>query len=574
MSKTSGHHFGPVKTVGAVNPSTKRRLRVGILIDDFTIPLWAYKMLERISMGNYAEFAVVVKNDSIAEKPRFLEKCRRFQRNFSYGLYRRLDRSLYGISPNAFELIDLRNLVKSDVLLIQPIRTKFSDQIGDGDLEKIKSYEVDVLLRLGFRILRGGILKAAKYGVWSYHHGDNDVNRGGPPGLWEVFNGWDETGAILQVLTEDLDNGLVLAKTVSSTDKFSVNRNLNSYYWKALSIVPRKLEELYELGGPAFLEKAQTNNSDLRFYCNRLFKSPTNLEVLSAASRLAYSKFRQKLFGTLYLHQWILLFAFNKDKRISRSIYRFKKIVPPRDRFWADPHLVERDDKYYVFVEELLFKTNKGHISVLEINDKGVVCGPTIVLEKDYHLSYPFVFEDSGILYMVPESKSNKTIELYKCVEFPYKWELVKVLMKDVEAVDATILKKDGLYWLFANIRENKGASILDELFLFSSECLVSSEWKPHPRNPIVSDARRARPAGGILEIDGNLYRPAQNCSKHYGYGIQINNIVQLDRENYKEELAGSIYPGWDKDIVATHTLSFESNLTVIDAQLRRPRWW
>jgi hypothetical protein len=459
-------------------------------------------------------------------------------------------------------------------LTVQPERTKFSDRIADGDLDKIKSYEVDVLLRLGFRILRGGILRAAKYGVWSFHHGDNDVNRGGPPGLWEVFNGWDETGAVLQILTEDLDNGLVLAKSVSSTDKFSVNRNLNSYYWQALSLIPRKLEELYVCGGAEFFERAQKDNSDLKFYCNRLFKSPSNRDVILASSRLAYSKIRKKLSAIFHLHQWILLFAFSKDNSISRSIYRFKKIIPPKDRFWADPHVVKRGDKYFVFVEELMFKTNKGHISVLEIDKKGVVSGPTVVLEKDFHLSYPFVFEDEGTLYMIPETKGNRTIELYKCVDFPEKWELEAVLMKDVEAVDTTILKKDGLYWLFANIKENEGASINDELFLFYSESLSSSKWSPHPRNPVVSDTRRARPAGKILEIDGEIYRPAQNCSKHYGYAIQICKILQLDRKNYKEEPVGSIYPGWDKSIAATHTLSYESDLTVIDAQLRRPRWW
>ena len=47
-------------------------------------------------------------------------------------------------------------------------------------------------------------------GVWSYHHGDNRVNRGGPAGFWEVFEQWDVTGSILQVLSEELDAGKTL----------------------------------------------------------------------------------------------------------------------------------------------------------------------------------------------------------------------------------------------------------------------------------------------------------------------------------------------------------------------------
>jgi len=85
---------------------------------------------------------------------------------------------------------------------IRPVQTKFSDSMTDEDISRIESYEVDVLLRLGFRILRGKILRCARFGAWSYHHGDNRVNRGGPAGFWEVVLGLPETGSILQILTE------------------------------------------------------------------------------------------------------------------------------------------------------------------------------------------------------------------------------------------------------------------------------------------------------------------------------------------------------------------------------------
>ena len=86
-------------------------------------------------------------------------------------------------------------------------------------LEKIKSikkYNLDVLIRFGFKILRGKILKSSKYGVWSYHHGDNNENRGGPAGYWEVFEGHHITGSVLQILNEDLDNGQILYRSFSA----------------------------------------------------------------------------------------------------------------------------------------------------------------------------------------------------------------------------------------------------------------------------------------------------------------------------------------------------------------------
>lgn len=171
---------------------------------------------------------------------------------------------------------------------------------------------------------------------------------------------------------------------------------------------------------------------------------------------------------------------------------------------------------------------------------------------------------------MIPETAANNQIELYKCVDFPLKWELEKVLMKDVKAVDTTILLHDDTYWLFCNIRENEGSSTSNELFLFYSDTLLTDNWTSHPKNPIVSDVEIARPAGKIFKYNDHLIRPSQNCAKHYGHGMQLQLIQELSKENYMEVNLQSIYPNWSKDLVSTHTLNHEGNLTVIDALVRR----
>ncbi len=113
-------------------------------------------------------------------------------------------------------------------------------------------------------------------------------------------------------------------------------------------------------------------------------------------------------------------------------------------------------------------------------------------------------------VYMVPESREKRVVSLHRAVEFPHRWQLVKNLMEEVDAVDATLLRHEGRWSLFANIVENPGASSFDELFLFSSDDLLTGSWTPHPCNPIVSDVRRARPAGRLFERDGELF-PARH---------------------------------------------------------------
>ena len=121
---------------------------------------------------------------------------------------------------------------------------------------------------------------------------------------------------------------------------------------------------------------------------------------------------------------------------------------------------------------------------------------------------------------------------------------------------------------------ENTGASSFDELFLFHSETLETRDWTPHPMNPVVSDVRRARPAGHVFSHQGRLIRPAQDCSKRYGYGIRLNEILRMTESEYEEVERTSIEPLWDSRVIGMHTLSHAGNLTVVDGILRRRRFF
>ena len=176
-----------------------------------------------------------------------------------------------------------------------PEQTKFIDRIVLNDIEKIKTYDIDVFIRLGFRILKGDILSIAKSGVWSYHHGDNDINRGRPPGMWEFLQKWDTTGMILQVLTNDLDNGQVLFRSYSTTNLNSWKKNKNNYYWKGVSFLPRKLEELHRLGKDSFFEHVFEDNKEPKFYSNQLYKNPKGGELMLKLINRYLSIIKQKI---------------------------------------------------------------------------------------------------------------------------------------------------------------------------------------------------------------------------------------------------------------------------------------
>ncbi len=240
----------------------------------------------------------------------------------------------------------------------------------------------------------------------------------------------------------------------------------------------------------------------------------------------------------------------------------------------GDPQAAVQDGQHYIFIEELTLPENRnnGRISVIKVDDEGNHDGPIKVLERPYHLSYPFVFQWKGTYYLVPESSIAGTVELCEAVEFPYEWRHVKNLMTGVSAVDTTLLNRDGRWWLFCNIRQNAGAPYDDELFLFHADDLLTDRWEPHPLNPIVSDARNARPAGAVFEHDGALLRPSQDCSTCYGYAININEITELTSRGYRERPLHRIEPWMFRGARRVHTFSHVPGMTVIDTYMGRSK--
>jgi hypothetical protein len=547
-----------------------KKIKVGLLIDKYDLPLWEHIMISRIISSKYASIELIILRKEKEVKNSYIHKIKNNWKYAIYILYRKLDKKLFKVQPDAFKKKNILPLIKGiKIIEVKPISTKFSDRFNKKDILKIKDCNLDVLIRLGFKILKGEILSVAKYGVWSYHHGDNDVNRGGPAGLWEVLHNENVTGSTLQILSEELDAGKIIYKSFSQT-RNSIYRNNNNSYWKSLSFLPRKLEELHNIGGVKFLNKVDIENTRLKFYSNRFF-SPKNLTNITALKLIALhlSKIiKNKIINIFYIEQWILLFRI--DNNISKSFWKFAKITPEKDRFFADPFVVEKNSKFYIFIEEFIYMDNKGHISVIEMDKDGKYSKPVKILNKHYHLSYPFVFNDKGEYFLIPESRSNKTIEVYKSTNFPFKWDFHMNLMQNIEAVDTTLFFYQNKYWLFTNIVENPGSSSVDELFLFHSPVFPTNNWISHPLNPIISDARNARPAGNIFIHNNRIIRPSQNNEKMYGFGLKMNEILILNENEYKEIEIDSIKPNWDKKIIATHTFNNVGGLTIIDGIQRK----
>ncbi|MEM6985378.1 MAG: hypothetical protein AAF499_02465 [Pseudomonadota bacterium] len=357
----------------------------------------------------------------------------------------------------------------------------------------------------------------------------------------------------------------IIASATECTDAASIGRTRNAALWAGAELL------LYAID--AWVSGRETTLSDMPSQTIR-HSPPSAWLALVRAPTFYFRGVQRKLSRRPLLRQWILLSAARDDSgdtdRLSLDLQHWDRILPPRDVFWADPFVVERDGKACVFIEEATFTPRRGHLSVLELDQDGAPSAAQVVLKKPYHLSYPNVFEHDDNWYMMPESGEDKSLQVYRCASWPTEWVWQENVLEGKAVFDGTLLEHNGRWWLFATVQRLDAASPNIFLHLWHADGPLGP-WHPHPANPIVSDVRRARPAGNFFTHDGVLYRPSQDCSTHYGHGLNICRVDQLDLQGYRETLVSTHEP-WAADIDGVHTLNYAKTRVVADAIHWRPQ--
>ncbi|HVS76266.1 MAG TPA: hypothetical protein VHE11_04980 [Steroidobacteraceae bacterium] len=442
-------------------------------------------------------------------------------------------------------------------IVVKPLVSKSGlvHRFSEEDLERIRQERFDLLLRCGSGILRGGILTAARLGILSFHHGDNRVNRGGPPGFWEVYHGWSKTGFVVQRLTEELDGGDVILRGFVPTQRSHL-LNCALLYAKSYFHLRTLLVRIAAAGEMPEAERQVP-------YPGRLFVAPGARELAyyllkrtgrSVSGRARRVLKRSERWGVCYL----------KSDWPQAALWRGLRLATPPGRFLADPFVVTRDGRTCLFVENYVYRTGKAHISAFALEDSG----PRelgIAVEEDFHLSFPFLFEHRGDLFMCPESSAARQIRIYRCLSFPLKWRLECVAMREVAAVDSMIFSRGGAWWLLTNFSAAPPFDQRAELHLFRAADPLSGGWEPHRRNPVVMDPEFARNAGLLRAADG-LVRVCQSQGfGSYGTSSNLMRITRLDLDHYAEELIDRITPGFLPGIGGTHHMHSDGIYSVWD---------
>jgi hypothetical protein len=417
--------------------------------------------------------------------------------------------------------------------------------------------EVDVAIMLGAEA--DVLLDDAPLGVWTYRHGLGRERADDVPYLRDVT----EKRLASHVALVRQPDQVVLAHSTIRTDLVSMQRVRSAALLRCRHLAGRLLRDLRDGAEPVAQAAAPETVIPPR---------PLGVvEVLSSVARIPLRVLLRRLFNALWHEQWLLVVRPVENLTpppISFAGARLHR--PPRGRDWADPFPLRVDGRSWLFFEEIPWRGGRGHISVAELDEDGDLHDQRIVLATPHHLSYPFVFVHDDDIYLLPESRASSATTLYRAREFPDHWEPLCVLA-DEALYDPTPFHHDGTWWLFGTTAD-LGESQDDELHLFHADRL-EGPWHAHPRNPVVSDVRGARPAGPLIRHGSRLLRPAQDCSGRYGRAVVFKEVIELSRSAYREVEVARLDPDWLVDNLATHHYASGERWTATDAMLRRRRW-
>jgi len=543
------------------------RIKLGIIINGIKLEAWKHSVVKQLINSEFVNVSCFF----IIQSPYYIEKeLKKSNDPIIISMLGKLT------SQPANNERAYNNLVDSSELLssIPLITLHFQDNELAGSSPDAGSIKLDAIIDLIGTELPDRFKTSPTYGVWRIRPDQRLINNGILSDFWDLILRSQAIKMSLEIEGYSAKGTIDVCSTFETILPFSQQINRNKAYWRASLLIPRVINGIINYG-IGYLDKLtegtspKTEKSNTKRPLTDITRKLKNfVDFLFVLSRQIYKKM---FFGIE--EEWQVMIDINKDDSPSFAFRRFKKLNPPDGFFWADPFVVYLEDNYYLFVEEISFSEPNAHISVLRLNSKGDLISGNRILERPYHLSYPFVFTFDNEYYMIPETSGNKTIDIYKCLQFPDKWEFHKTIMTGLSAVDTTLFEYKGKWWLFTSIDESEGSAGLDtDLFLFYSDNPLTGAWCSHPLNPVVSDVRSARPAGKIYIKDGKIFRPSQNCSGRYGRAVNLNMITVLSETDYQEEVCKSIEPDWDKKLKGTHTLNSDGLLTVIDAYKFRKR--
>lgn len=546
-------------------------VRFGILVEAPVMPRWQARCIEQLLAVEGAEAAVLVVAPR-AEEPRTA--------GHEPVLWKRLTRHPSMRPSAAFASVDLGDRlggIRKETCAVS-VGAGGALTLDGGEASRLESLDLDFLLDLAHGGVRG-VSSMLRSGVWAFRHGEPGGPDGGPAGFREILLGSPVIASTLVRLSGDGHGDRILHRGYFRTipDSLAQSRGavlLGVASWPAREC--RRLVAERRHDGPLDPSSPPPTNGNGRRSGSgqgrRLPperpRTPTNADVLRFTARLG-ARYVEGVWRDLFRHeQWNVGVV---DTRVEDTVDAQRLDVrwlptPERGWFIADPFGKASGGGVHILAEEFDYESGRGRIASISLRDDGSIVRRPEVIPLPVHASYPYLFDVDGETYCIPETAAAREVRLFRARELPHDWEDLGVIVPDFAAADATLFRLHDRWWLFCVDVEVDPNT---HLYAWWAPHL-KGPWRPHLLNPVKTDPRSSRPAGGVIVRADGVYRPAQDCSETYGGAVVLNRILELSPETFREEPVRVIRPDRRGPFPnGVHTLSGMGSVTLVDGKRR-----
>lgn len=506
-------------------------MRVGLVVDRLTVTRWQAEAIQRL--GETVEFVVYNCTDAPPAERRL--------RHYPYYLLNLI--SLRGPLTRRAEIAGLVNIAG---------QVDFQCEI-DGPWQKLPPTLIDrmnadgcdAIVKFGLGLLR--VPEQLNAPILSYHHGDPRRYRGRPAGFYELLEGERVLGQIVQILSDRVDAGAVVAFAETPVHSHNYRSTMREAYAASPSLLGRALD------------RAVKRQSLELTPAGKVYRLPSTWTVLRFAGQRLAAKLRRLAYGALVEKRWEVAeapMAFDEG-RLLQSFPPSPdwKIVkrPPGYSFLADPF--PHPSGTGLLVEALRSSTGLGEIVRIDAD------GSRPMLRGDGHYSYPATLITGDGHFMVPEICEWSRPRLFR-LDRDSAHPLGHLAMSPpARLVDPTLFEREGTVFLFANDYAQGDFN----LRLWCAEAL-HGPFEEHPASPILISPRGGRMGGLLIQRNG-LYRVGQDGSSGYGNGILLFRVDELTRTSYRETLVDRLQ---FSNVRGPHTLNITGNNVLFDFYTHR----
>ena len=393
----------------------EKRLRVGLIADNASADQYIGDLIEWArDQANISISVIVVRrrtndidhhdgNDSVVSSSRTLHK---FFEGVLWKFITRIERRRLKTSkfsntcPSSIEF----DRAHWSTITIDRLDQRVNDRdFSDHDLAALNNENFDLLVQFGNSDEAVDLVGCARLGILRLCYGDDRQFNGCPPGFWEVLLRQNKSRfTILHVDSKSIRGSVVATGFVPTHAYYLLNqaqlRGAANRYLKPL---------LTTVMSSGSLPKPARNLP----YSGRRQGSPRIIDLASYISAVVVRSIVSKARSAVGLEErWGI--SLIGRKWIDVALYDGRSIENPRGRYFADPFLIVVEGETFCFVEDYIDSKHKGVISVLKVSDSA----PSFVgqvIEEDFHLSFPYMFEYENELFMCPEAHQSGQIRLY-----------------------------------------------------------------------------------------------------------------------------------------------------------------